>query len=248
MKRYLQQLHADIEFAAMQAPQPPESTWFAHQTEDDDVKLMPRFTKLCDLFQLSPYAFPPEKMLTDLQFQKLFSALLNLLHFWRVEWSAPPHLSDRKIYSAMLREIAGEPILWHPEIGGHIEICRFGENNSCPFGPEFSYCSCRSNSRKASQDMDPGKNHGRHPHHEKPTNEDVVDEQELMIRELQIIYGDDWEKFTDVEFFDNENFDATENFQNGKQLANDFLYDLFLEDYDEPDDDTPPPHEDNREE
>ena len=251
MKRYLQQLQSDIELAIRQAPPPPENGWFpSYQDEESEEEFSAvRPVKLCELFQIQPEAFPPEKLLSDVQLLDLLTAITNLWKAWNLFWEMPLYLSDRRKYTAMVREMSGEPILWDTEKGGEVTICRYEEGSHCPFGPEDSYCFCRYIDESARHDIALWEEHvrsqGIDPYRELTPEEEAAFEQEIMIRELQRMYGDDWEKFADADLLYANGSNDHIFYQD--DLEDEFFSDPFLDDYEEEIDDDIPPQDDDQE-
>jgi hypothetical protein len=252
MKRYLQQLHSDIELAIQQAPPPTEPGSIPNfYDEDTDFEMSTRRpVRLCELFQIVPEAFPPEKMLSDEQLQRLLSAINNLWKAWNLFWEMPLYLSDRKKYTAMVREMGGEPIKWTPERGGEVIICRFEQGGSCPFGPENSFCFCQNIEESIQEEMAIWEEHlrskGFDPRRELSPEEEIAFEMEIMIRELQRMYGEDWEKFADADLLGG--YQAGEYICFRDDFEDEFSADPFLDDFEEEiDDDLPPSPDDDLE-
>lgn len=253
MKKYLQQLHADIEFAIRQAPPMPENGWMPRFGEEEDESgfSFNRPVKLSDLFQINPVAFPPENLLSDEQVKNLLNALNRLWKSWKLFWEMPLYLPERKKYTAMVREMKGEPVKWDPENGGEVTICRFEESSYCPFTPDDSYCFCRYIDESVRHDIAIWEEHvrskGIDPGRKLSAEEEATHERELMIRELQQMYGDDWEKYADADLLHGEQPEEAKDYQRYIDLEDEFSFDPFLEDYEEEiDEDIPPPNEEDK--
>lgn len=253
MKKYLQQLHADIRFAAGQAPPMPESGRGSGLWDvEDEAGFSPfRPVRLSDLFQLDPEAFPSEKLLPDEDVEKLLAALTRLWKAWKLSWEMPMYLPDRKKYTAMVREMKGDPVTWDPENGGEVPICRFEENNYCPFNPDDSYCFCRYMDETVRHDLARWEDHvrskGLEPGCKLSAEEEATLEREMMIRELRQIYGEEWEKYADPDLLHGGHYGESNDYQRFIDLESDFSFDPLLDDYeDEIDNDIPPANEDDK--
>ncbi len=205
MERYLQYLHADIDALIDQAPMLPENGWSPVFSEEDDRPDIPlRMVKICDLIGLPSEAFPPESMLTDLQVIELVEAIDDLWSSWLLHWEMPLNLPIRKQYTALVKEMNGASIGYHPEEGGEVHICQYREGKTCPFQPNDTYCHCRELEDSIKHDIALWEEYvhsqGLDPYREMTEEEEALFEKEMRERDLKKRNGDDWwEQETDME-------------------------------------------------
>lgn len=215
MEKYLHHLHSDIEAAIEQAPPPAEYDWLA-TGEEEDFDLPIKQIRLCELFGILPEAFPPENMLSDRQVEELNDAIALLWSSWKLFWELPLVLPERKKYTAMVKVMECYPVSWSPGYGGEIVICRRGDDQPCPFGPGEDYCFCKYLDQSvrheaASWNYD---NFNKKPgtQQELSPEEEAAFEHEMMILELQRMYGDDWERFADADLLSGNDFDRSDGY------------------------------------
>ncbi len=145
MQRYLNQLLADVEMAARSAPEYISKRVIARFMDDDDeldLPTAPRNVRLCDLFGLNRYAFPPSEKLTKKQLTSLLTGIENLWRSWNIRWAAPPRLTARPRYNIMVEKMTAEKIPYDYEYGASIDFCAERDAGKCPFGDE-NLCHCR---------------------------------------------------------------------------------------------------------
>ncbi len=251
MKKYLRQLHADIDLAIRQAPPPRENSWLPGYQDEEGGEEYYAFkpVRLSDIFQIIPEAFPPQKMLTDQQVKNLLQAVTRLWKAWNISWEMPLYLPERKEYTAMVRLMGKDGIRWDVEKGGHVDICSFKDRSYCPFGTNHPDCYCRSLEEAIQHDVAVWEKHmrsqGIDPYEELSGADEAALEREIMIRELQRIYGDDWEKYADADLLHSHAMDNADDFFND-DLEDEFFLGPFFEDLESDMDDElfPPQDED----
>lgn len=156
MQRYLAQLLADIDLAIRNAPVASSYSYFRSpfdEEESDNSAMYVRWVQLCELFELSPDAFPPAEQLTKTQLAELLTAIEQLWRAWQISWECPPKLSARRRYKAMIEWMRGEPVAYHPERGASIDFCEHRQQGICPFG-DLNKCWCAEIEHTARQDAD----------------------------------------------------------------------------------------------
>lgn len=244
MKRYLQHLRADIEWATRQAPNPAGEKWFPFDFDDETGQETEALhtVRLCQLFQIQPEAFPPEHFLSDRQVQALLRSISKLWKAWNFYWEMPLSLSDRKKYKAMVRAMGVEPVRWDALNGGEVPICRFETGGYCPFEPEGSKCQCRKTEESAAKWEKLIESEGFDPDFE----QFVSEEHEIMILELQRIYGEEWEQFADADLLYYAYAEGDVNYQpREEESEDDFLFDAFFDDLEDGLDDEAPAKKDD---
>ena len=153
MKKYLQYLLSDIEQLIEQAPCLP----LVEGLDDDDpdyLALTARPVKIGELIGLSAGVFPPEERLTDLEVIELVEAIGDLWSAWHLHWEMPPDLPVRRQYTAMVAEMDGDPVFYHPEEGGEVYICHLAGGKTCPFHPDEEQCYCKKLEDSAQLEFD----------------------------------------------------------------------------------------------
>lgn len=157
MKRYLAHLLADLEAAARLAPEPSSYAFRSpFRDDDDDTRtdgLHVRYTRLCDLFGLTPDAFPPVERLTKAQVTDLLNALENLWRSWHIHWECPVRLTARRRYTVMVDWMYSETVRYHHDFGAEIDFCCHRAQGICPFG-EGGNCFCQEVDDIARQEVD----------------------------------------------------------------------------------------------
>lgn len=224
MKKYLQQLLADIEESIELAKSSlPELDWLPDYDEEDGE---PGFSaaqavKLETICGLPTIAFPPEKLLDDTQTILLLDAMQRLWSSWRIWWELPHSLSERQQYSAMLHAYNSEPVAWQAAIGGHVKICRFEEGIYCPFGQAGGYCYCKEIDDAARHDVAIWEEHvrsqGLDPYRELTEEEGAAFEEEMRLRHHRKNFGeDDWARnqLFDKYFFENTDEESQLHLEN----------------------------------
>ena len=206
MVRYLFQLLGDIEHSIELASQLPEQDWFPDYEEEEETSLVAtKSVKLGDIYDIPFEAFPPEKLLSDVQVIQLLDGILRLWSSWRLCYDMPRQLTDRQQYSAMLHAMQHEVVAWSVTKGGDVAICRFEEGGYCPFGKDGNYCECREVDETVKHDVAIWEEHvrsqGLDPYRELSEEEGAAFEEEMRIRNLRRRLNDDWEKFTPLDFF-----------------------------------------------
>lgn len=157
MKRYLAQLLADLETAARHAPEPSSYAFRSPFPEDDDDTrtdgLHVRYVRLCELFELSPDAFPPVERLTKVQVSDLLSAVERLWRAWRISWECPSRLSARRRYTTMVEWMYRESVRYHHDFGAEIDFCCYRAQGVCPFGDNGN-CFCKEVEDSVNHDVE----------------------------------------------------------------------------------------------
>ena len=138
MQRYLTHLLADLEAATRNAPAASTYSFLSapfEEEESENTALYVRLVRLCDLFELSPDAFPPVDRLAKVQVAELLTAFEKLWRAWHISWECPPRLSARRRYTVMVDWMRGEAVRYHPDRGASIDFCEHRQQeNGCPFG------------------------------------------------------------------------------------------------------------------
>jgi hypothetical protein len=200
MVKYLLQLLGDIEQSIELASQLPEQDWFPdYEDEEEETSLVStKAVKLGDIYDIPFEAFPPEKLLSDVQVIQLLDGIQRLWSSWRLWCDLPRQLTDRQHYSAMLHAMQHELVAWNVNKGGDVAICRFEEGSYCPFGKDGHYCQCRVLDETVKHDIAIWEEHvrsqGLDPYRELSEEEGAAFEEEMRIRNLRRHFGDDWEK------------------------------------------------------
>lgn len=144
MHRYLAHLLADLETAIRNAPVASSYSSFSTPFEEEELEsylFLTRLLRLCDLFEISPDAFPPIDRLNKSQVSDLLFAFEKLWRAWRIEWTCPPRLTARRRYVVMTEVMRHEIIPYHPDRGARIDFCEAQSLGGCPFG-EGNSCWC----------------------------------------------------------------------------------------------------------
>lgn len=229
MEKYLRYLHADIEDSIDRSPPVSEYGWipFFPDEEDEAGVESCRFITVAELTGIPAEAFPPEKLLTDDQVLSLLEAIEKLWKAWNLTWEMPLYLPERKQYTAFIREIKDNPVAYHPDRGGKVQICDFEGGKTCPFQPDDGYCFCKYIDDCVKHDIAIWEEHvrsqGIDPYRELSPEEEKAFEEEMRLRDLRKRYGDDWRKYANYEsrfnpedefeddFFDEKYFDEEED-------------------------------------
>jgi hypothetical protein len=156
MQRYLIQLMADLENATRLAPVANSYSFLSSSFEDeegDSGAMYVRLLRLCDLFELSPDAFPPVERLTKVQVADVLNALEKLWRAWQISWECPPRLSARRRYSVMVEWMRREGVRYHPDRGASLDFCEHREQGGCPFG-NAEKCWCAEIEASARHDLE----------------------------------------------------------------------------------------------
>ncbi|GEM_PF-5346640 len=227
MVKYLFQLLEDIEQSIELAEQLPTSDWFPDFEDDDEERFSATSAiKIGDIYDIPAEAFPPERMLTDVQVIQLLDGIQRLWSSWRLWWDLPRQLSDRQQYSAMCHAMQHERVTWSIDKGGDVSICQFEADSYCPFGKEGGYCYCKELDDSVKHDIALWEEHvrsqGLDPYRELSEEEGAAFEEEMRVRNLRKQYGDDWDRFTAQDFF----------VPNGEPITSDMLSSLIVEDDD----------------
>jgi hypothetical protein len=154
MQRYLTQLLADLEAIIRLAPASGAYAFRMRSFEDDDrdqLMLYSRQLRLVELFNLDPYAFPPQERLTKKQLTALLQAVENVWRAWNISWECPPTLTARRRYMVMV-DYMQRPIPWHNDLGTQIDFCAHRAEGECPFG-EGGKCWCKEAEATAAHDV-----------------------------------------------------------------------------------------------
>ncbi|MEK7254093.1 MAG: hypothetical protein AAB316_05060 [Bacteroidota bacterium] len=197
---------SDIADSIEQSPPPTDYDWLPHFPDEDDEEEYDssKYSRISDLIGILPEAFPPEKMLNDAQFARLFPALEKLLHAWKFRWEMPLYLPERKQYSALVKAIGGDAVQHSYEWGGIIPICQYDAGCACPFAPEDSYCFCKFLDESARANITAWEENvramGLDPYRELTPEEEREIEESMKLYRLQKRYGDDWKRYYHYEF------------------------------------------------
>lgn len=237
MENYLRQLHGDIDASIAEAPSASEYDWIHRFRDEEDEEIdSSKFVHIADLTGIPAIAFPPEHLLTDGQLSYLLIDLQRLLLAWKFTWEMPLYLPERRQYVALLKEMNGDPVQYHYEWGGKVQICRFKEKGDCPFGADQPPCFCKyveECGRFAVSDWEENvRAMGLDPHRELTDDEEKEIEESMRLHQFRKFYGDDWKKYYRYEFPYNEEEWEGEQLEITQQDVSDlFNYDLLpLED------------------
>lgn len=244
MKKYLQYLLNDIEVLIEQVPVLTEECLpFGGSEEDEGDIYFSKWIKIAELTNLPAIAFPPAHLLTDLQIIELIEAISDLWSAWQLHWEMPADLSAKKQYAAFVKEMEGDPVLYHPLQGGDVLICNLEEGKPCPFQPGENRCHCRESEECTKHDIELWEEYvyaqGLDPYREITKEEEALFDEEMRQRELKkknIDYG----KKGDIDltfFYDTEmNADETDDFMHALEI-NDELLNLIWENLLDPESD-----------
>ncbi|MCF8245280.1 MAG: hypothetical protein K9J37_12905 [Saprospiraceae bacterium] len=207
MVKYLQQLLADIEHAIQMASQLPAQDWISdYEDEEAETTLaIAKLFKFSEIYDLPFEAFPPEKLLSDVQVIYLLDSIHQLWSSWRLRWELPLQLSDRQHYSALLYAMEHEVVAWTSTIGGDVVICQYEEGGFCPFGKENGYCHCKEIDDSVQHDLAIWEEHvrsqGLDPYQYLSEEEGKAFEDTMRNQQIRKQFGDEWEKFCTLDFY-----------------------------------------------
>lgn len=215
MKKYLQQLLADIEHSIEMAKSSlPELDWLPEYNEEEDEASInaSKAVKMEEICGLPTIAFPPENLLTEVQIIVLLDAMQRLWSNWRVWWELPHALTERQQYSAMLRAYGSELVIWTATSGGTVKICQFEAGTYCPFGASGGYCYCKEIDDAAKHDVALWEEHvrsqGLDPYREMTAEEGAAFEEEMRLRNQRKNAGEDnWSRYPPFEKYFHESPD-----------------------------------------
>ncbi len=193
MKRYLAQLLADLETATRHAPGPSSYAFRSPFPEEDDNQRMDsihaRYTRLCELFNIAPDAFPPVDRLTKSQVSDLLTAMETLWRAWRISWECPARLTARRRYTLMVDWMCRETVRYHHDFGAEIDFCCYRDQGICPFG-ENGACFCQEIEDAARHDVETWEEY--HRERQEPERVSPVDEFYEWLRQDEPS-GFDWD-------------------------------------------------------
>jgi hypothetical protein len=148
MKRYVEQLLEDIEFAQNRALE-KLAVWKSMNTEESiDDFVEPKTDEgimMYDLFELQQFFLPDESYLDDEEVRELATAIIQL---WRAHNLYPvftKHLPRRIKYS-LLRDYWNQMVYPNPEERTDIELCDY---SVCPYCVNCPVCGHKNGNGKA---------------------------------------------------------------------------------------------------
>jgi hypothetical protein len=184
MKRYVEQLLADITYATENVEWPYEeceSGIEGWMSDEEEERTAPR-RDLEEWTGIHKTQLPPEDRLTDEQVQRLLNALKGMLDAYNWSFVLQTCVPERIQYAAIRDNFDQEALVkrWNM---GFFQLCRSGTpHGTCALG---EYCQCRFYEELFSgfvdEDLSP--------------EEERARQLECEITHLKRKYGDDWKEY-----------------------------------------------------
>ncbi len=197
MVNYIRQLIEDVEFSIQMASQLPERDWFT-EYDDSEIEANLSAAKLMSLpaiYQIPAEAFPPEKLLTDIQVAELTCHIQRLWTCWRLCFKLPTQLSGRQQYKALMHSMQKVEVAWSAVKGGNVNICHYEEGSYCPFGFGSVFCHCKELEKAVQNDLAIWEEHvrsqGLDPYHELSVEEGAAFEAQMRLRNKKKSQGEE---------------------------------------------------------
>ena len=147
MKKYIEQLLADLAAAEKTVPSPPnyKALYPDHPAHDYGLEHIVAwectpFQPMSELFGIAADAFPPADKLTDRQVAALTKGILSLWLAFGTGVDIPKRTPKRTLYNVITDAWRNEPMQYIPNDGGFstFEFCSL-EPETCKWGAS---CSC----------------------------------------------------------------------------------------------------------
>ena len=147
MKKYIEQLLADLAAATQNLPPKPnyKVLYPDHPAHDFGLEYIVAwectpFQPMTELFGIAANAFPSEDKLTDEQVEKVVDAILLVWHTYNNEVIIPEDVPNRLLYTVLVHAWGNKRTQFVPLDMGRITVdCCTSEIESCPWG---EFCSC----------------------------------------------------------------------------------------------------------